>query len=93
MGKWLETELLRLGATVELREIGKQSLEGKVVDLPPVVLADYGKDPNKKTVLVYGHYGMFKGHLRHSAIGVFDYGPEIGQILMCGHAYRNLNTI
>jgi Cys-Gly metallodipeptidase DUG1 len=58
MGKWLETELLALGATVEMRNIGSQKLEGKLIDLPPVVLASYGNDPTKKTVLVYGHYDV-----------------------------------
>lgn len=58
MGKWLETELLRLGATVEMKNVGKQMLEGQQIDLPPVVLATYGTDPKKKTVVVYGHYDV-----------------------------------
>ncbi|KAJ2995038.1 hypothetical protein HDV02_001115 [Globomyces sp. JEL0801] len=58
MGQWLEKELTRLGATVSMRNVGKQTLEGQVIDLPPVVLAHYGSDPKKKTVLVYGHYDV-----------------------------------
>nr|KAJ3422862.1 hypothetical protein HK105_005946 [Polyrhizophydium stewartii] len=58
MGHWLEAELKRLGASVELRHPGKQELEGQVIDLPPIVLATYGNDPAKKTVLVYGHYDV-----------------------------------
>ncbi|KAJ3268706.1 hypothetical protein HDV01_002359 [Terramyces sp. JEL0728] len=58
MGQWLETELKKLGASVSMREVGKQTLEGQVIDLPPVVLATYGTDPKKKTVLVYGHYDV-----------------------------------
>lgn len=58
MGKWLETELLALGCTVSMRDVGKQTLEGVEVGLPPVVLAQYGNDPNKTTVLVYGHYDV-----------------------------------
>lgn len=58
MGQWLESELKKLGASVSMRELGKQLLEGQEVDLPPVVLATYGTDPKKKTVLVYGHYDV-----------------------------------
>ncbi|KAJ3041622.1 hypothetical protein HDV00_008898 [Rhizophlyctis rosea] len=58
MGEWLVTELKRLGASVETRNPGKQTLEGKELDLPPVVLGTYGTDASKKTVLVYGHYDV-----------------------------------
>ncbi|KAI8928454.1 hypothetical protein BC831DRAFT_448725 [Entophlyctis helioformis] len=58
MGKWLEAELKRLGVSVEMRDAGKQTLEGQVIDLPPIVLGTYGTDPKKKTVLVYGHYDV-----------------------------------
>ena len=58
MANWLEKELLRLGATVSMRDIGSQNLEGKQINLPPVILAEYGTDPSKKTVLVYGHYDV-----------------------------------
>ena len=43
---------------MQLRELGKQTLQGSTIDLPPVVLASYGNDPSKKTVLVYGHYDV-----------------------------------
>ncbi|EAA28142.2 Zn-dependent exopeptidase [Neurospora crassa] len=56
MGQWLADELTKLGATVELRPLGKQ--EGTDLDLPPVVLARYGNDKNKRTILVYGHYDV-----------------------------------
>ncbi|KAJ3050544.1 hypothetical protein HK097_008510 [Rhizophlyctis rosea] len=58
MGEWLVNELKRLGASVETRAPGKQTLEGKELDLPPVVLGTYGTDAKKKTVLVYGHYDV-----------------------------------
>jgi Cys-Gly metallodipeptidase DUG1 len=58
MGQWLEAELKRLGATVQMKNVGKQVLEGQEIDLPPVVLAQYGNDPSKKTVCVYGHYDV-----------------------------------
>ncbi|KAI9007093.1 hypothetical protein BC832DRAFT_428417 [Gaertneriomyces semiglobifer] len=58
MGKWLVSELQRLGATVSEHHPGKQTLEGQELDLPPIVLGAYGSDPAKKTVLVYGHYDV-----------------------------------
>jgi Cys-Gly metallodipeptidase DUG1 len=57
MGEFLATELKNLGAEVEQRPLGKQP--GKEhLDLPPVVIARYGNDPNKRTILVYGHYDV-----------------------------------
>ncbi|EGS19558.1 glutamate carboxypeptidase-like protein [Thermochaetoides thermophila DSM 1495] len=56
MAKFLESELIKLGAQVELRELGRQP--GSDVNLPPVVLARYGNDKNKRTILVYGHYDV-----------------------------------
>lgn len=58
MGKWIQTEMERLGVSVELHHPGKQQLEGTEVELPPIVLGTYGTDPAKKTVLVYGHYDV-----------------------------------
>jgi Cys-Gly metallodipeptidase DUG1 len=56
MGQFLADELTKLGASVELRPLGKQ--HGTDLDLPPVVLARYGNDKNKRTILVYGHYDV-----------------------------------
>ncbi|KAK2750908.1 hypothetical protein FQN55_001480 [Onygenales sp. PD_40] len=57
MGEWLGAELKSLGAEVELRPLGPE--HGKEhLQLPPVVLARYGNNPNKKTILVYGHYDV-----------------------------------
>ncbi|TPX70427.1 hypothetical protein SpCBS45565_g01760 [Spizellomyces sp. 'palustris'] len=58
MGQWLVSELKRLGASVNIHNPGKQMLEGKELELPPIVLGQYGSDPSKKTVLVYGHYDV-----------------------------------
>ncbi|PHH76690.1 hypothetical protein CDD80_1328 [Ophiocordyceps camponoti-rufipedis] len=57
MGEWLGEQLKALGAQVELRPMGKQPPKNEV-DLPPVVLARYGNDKKKRTVLVYGHYDV-----------------------------------
>ncbi|KAF1980998.1 CNDP dipeptidase [Aulographum hederae CBS 113979] len=57
MGKFLASELKALGADVELRELGKQPHK-EHLDLPPVVVARYGSDKSKRTILVYGHYDV-----------------------------------
>jgi Cys-Gly metallodipeptidase DUG1 len=56
MGEFLANELTKLGASVELRPLGKQ--HGTDLELPPVVLARYGNDKKKRTILVYGHYDV-----------------------------------
>jgi Cys-Gly metallodipeptidase DUG1 len=58
MAEFLIHELQQLDAVVETRELGKHVWEGKEYDLPPVVLASVGQDPEKKTILVYGHYDV-----------------------------------
>ncbi|KAI1431275.1 hypothetical protein GGR50DRAFT_680238 [Xylaria sp. CBS 124048] len=57
MGEFLASELKKLGASVELRPLGKQP-DNPSLDLPPVVLARYGSDKSKRTILVYGHYDV-----------------------------------
>jgi Cys-Gly metallodipeptidase DUG1 len=57
MGEWLADQLKALGAQVELRPLGKQPHK-EHLDLPPVVLARYGNDTTKRTILVYGHYDV-----------------------------------
>lgn len=57
MGQFLASELESLGAEVQQRPLGKQP--GKEhLELPPVVIARYGSDENKRTILVYGHYDV-----------------------------------
>lgn len=56
MVQWTADKLKLLGADVQLRDVGMQDLEdGKKIPLPPVILANLGNDPNKKTVCIYGH--------------------------------------
>lgn len=57
MGQWLHDELKALGAHVELRELGPQPHK-EYLQLPPVVVARYGNDAKKRTILVYGHYDV-----------------------------------
>ncbi|XP_057373009.1 cytosolic non-specific dipeptidase-like [Daphnia carinata] len=56
MVKWVAAKLEDLGATTELKDVGKQKLhDGSILDLPPVLFGKLGNDPSKKTVMVYGH--------------------------------------
>ena len=57
MSKFLFSELANLGATVQARPLGPQP--GKEhLELPPVIVARYGSSPDKRTILVYGHYDV-----------------------------------
>ncbi|KAL8281066.1 hypothetical protein RQP46_006424 [Phenoliferia psychrophenolica] len=58
MGAWLAEELKKLNVSVRVVPLGKQDMDGTEVDLPPVVFGEYGTDPKKKTILVYGHYDV-----------------------------------
>jgi nonspecific dipeptidase len=56
MVHWTKSLLEKLGATVELADVGEQKLaDGTKIKLPDVILATYGNDKTKKTVLIYGH--------------------------------------
>ena len=53
-----------LGATVELADIGEQSLpDGSKIPLPPLVFGNLGNNPDKKTVLIYGHLDVQPANL------------------------------
>jgi cytosolic nonspecific dipeptidase len=57
MVQHVATELKeKFGATVELCEVGEETLhDGSKIPLPPVLLGQLGTDPAKKTILLYGH--------------------------------------
>jgi Cys-Gly metallodipeptidase DUG1 len=57
MGDWLAAELKSLGAEVEIRPLGKEAAKPQL-ELPPVIVARYGNDKKKRTILVYGHYDV-----------------------------------
>ncbi|KAB8576173.1 hypothetical protein FH972_025701 [Carpinus fangiana] len=62
MGKFLQAELEALGCSVEARELGKEP-QREHLDLPPVIVARYGSDSKKRTILVYGHYDVQPANL------------------------------
>lgn len=47
MAEYLMEQLAALGVTAEKRPIGKHTLEGQEVDLPPVIIGQLGNDPKK----------------------------------------------
>lgn len=59
MGEFLLEQLTSLGVKAEKRPIGTHSLEGKEVDLPPVIIGQIGQDPKKVCVhSLHSHLGM-----------------------------------
>ncbi|XP_060680288.1 cytosolic non-specific dipeptidase-like isoform X1 [Hemiscyllium ocellatum] len=56
MVEFVGKEIEKLGGSVELVDIGQQTLpDGSKIPLPPILLATLGNDPKKKTVCIYGH--------------------------------------
>lgn len=53
---WVLQEFGKFGAKTELVDVGTQTLsDGSIIPLPPILLGTLGNDPQKKTLLVYGH--------------------------------------
>ncbi|KAJ8734765.1 hypothetical protein PYW08_014015 [Mythimna loreyi] len=55
MVEWMQDKLKEVGATTELRDVGYQTIDGKEVKLPPVLVGVLGNDPLKQTICIYGH--------------------------------------
>ncbi|KAM6967812.1 beta-Ala-His dipeptidase-like [Aplochiton taeniatus] len=63
--KWFEIQKMlditaekirQMGGSVELADVGAHQLpSGETIPLPPVVLAEFVKDPLKATICIYGH--------------------------------------
>ena len=58
MATFLNGHLKNVGVETELIDLGHHEIEGKQLPLPPAILGRIGTDPNKKTVLIYGHYDV-----------------------------------
>lgn len=58
MGSWLEGQLNTLGVKTKQVDLGKHTMDGQEYQLPPAILGKIGDSPNKKTVLIYGHYDV-----------------------------------
>ncbi|PVD33413.1 hypothetical protein C0Q70_04669 [Pomacea canaliculata] len=63
MVEWTAELLRAQGGECTLKELGNQTLpDGTVLELPPALLGTLGNDPNKKTLLVYGHLDVQPAH-------------------------------
>lgn len=58
MGEWLNTHLKVVGVSTQLVDLGKHTMDGEELQLPPAILGKIGDDKSKKTVLIYGHFDV-----------------------------------
>ncbi|KAL4071809.1 hypothetical protein J3A83DRAFT_4358217 [Scleroderma citrinum] len=58
MGNYLNDQLVSLGVTTRLVDLGTHEMQGQTLPLPPAILGRLGEDKNKRTVLIYGHYDV-----------------------------------
>jgi Cys-Gly metallodipeptidase DUG1 len=58
MAHWLDNHLKAVGVETKLVDLGKHTIDGEELPLPPAILGRIGNDPKKKTVLVYGHFDV-----------------------------------
>lgn len=58
MAEWLNGHLKAVGVETQLVDLGKHTMDGEELQLPPAILGRIGNDKNKKTVLVYGHFDV-----------------------------------
>ncbi|GAB1599912.1 cytosolic non-specific dipeptidase-like [Argonauta hians] len=56
MVEWTKTEMEKLNMQAELQDMGEHTHpSSEILKLPPVIFGQLGNDPQKKTLLVYGH--------------------------------------
>jgi Cys-Gly metallodipeptidase DUG1 len=58
MAEWLDGQLKQVGVNTKLVDLGKHTMDGQELSLPPAILGRIGNDPSKKTVLIYGHFDV-----------------------------------
>ena len=58
MADFLNGHLDNAGVETKLVFLGKHHIGDEELPLPPAILGRIGTDPDKKTVLVYGHYDV-----------------------------------
>ena len=90
MVHWAGDKLKKLGAEVEYANVGMQELpNGTKIPLPPVLMGALGSDPQKKTLLVYGHLDV-QPALKEDG---WDYEPFVVRFLMSSHNLHSQNII
>ena len=55
MTQWMKAQLESYGVETKTVDLGKHTVDGQELPLPPAILGRLGKDKHKKTVLIYGH--------------------------------------
>ena len=58
MAEWLNSQLKQVGVDTKLVDLGRQTVDGKDLPLPPAILGRVGNDVSKKTLLIYGHFDV-----------------------------------
>lgn len=58
MAEFLNDQLTSFGVETLLVDLGKQKVDEDQLQLPPAIIGRIGTDPNKKTILIYGHYDV-----------------------------------
>lgn len=58
MADWLNAQLKYLGVDTQLVDLGRHTMDGEDLPLPPAILGRIGNDTSKKTVLIYGHFDV-----------------------------------
>jgi Cys-Gly metallodipeptidase DUG1 len=58
MADWLNAQLKQVGVDTQLVDLGRHTMDGEDLRLPPAILGRIGDDKTKKTVLIYGHFDV-----------------------------------
>ncbi|KAF8895856.1 hypothetical protein CPB84DRAFT_1848192 [Gymnopilus junonius] len=58
MAEWLNGQLKQVGVDTQLVDLGRHTMDGEDLPLPPAILGRIGDDKSKKTVLIYGHFDV-----------------------------------
>ncbi|KAF4613357.1 hypothetical protein D9613_011016 [Agrocybe pediades] len=58
MADWLNAQLKSVGVETQLVDLGRHTMDGEDLPLPPAILGRLGNDSSKKTVLIYGHFDV-----------------------------------
>lgn len=58
MSDWISQQFKAVGVETQQVDLGKHIMDGQELQLPKAVLGRLGNNPNKKTILVYGHFDV-----------------------------------